>query len=82
MSARPLIVAASILLAGCASGGRDLPPSPDTAPGAYVDSTAELSPVRYANAQVTLNDRCPVRQSRLNTKLKPLLVNGLPIGFC
>jgi hypothetical protein len=74
MTPRAFIVAACVLLAGCAGGARDLPPSPDLAPGAYVDSTAELSPVRYAGAQVTLNDRCPVRLSRLNTKLKPLLV--------
>jgi hypothetical protein len=37
--------------------------------------------VRYGD-EVTANDRCPVRKSRLNTKMPPVWVNGRAIGFC
>lgn len=32
--------------------------------------------------QMTLNDRCPVRRAKLNSRVPPVLVNGRPIGFC
>jgi hypothetical protein len=42
-----------------------------------------LSPLRYlADGQVTLNDRCPVRLSKLNRRMEPVWVNGRPVGFC
>jgi len=36
----------------------------------------------FADGQITLNDRCPVRKSPLNLRLPGLYVNGRPIGFC
>lgn len=61
---------------------RPLPPSPDSAPAAFVDSTLEHPRLRYAGGQVTLNDQCPVRRVKMNTRLKPAMVNGYLIGFC
>ncbi len=43
----------------------------------------EFSPIRYLDRDLaSLNDRCPVTRSPLNTAIEPLYVNGRPIGFC
>ena len=46
--------------------------------------TADLEhpKVKYSDSQVSMNDRCPVRQGKLSTTYKPVYVNGRPIGFC
>ena len=51
-------------------------------PAAYTDTTLEFPKLRFTNATVSLNDRCPVRKAKLNQRLAPLFVNGRPIGFC
>ena len=51
-------------------------------PAAYTDTTLEFPKLRFTNETVSLNDRCPVRKAKLNTKLAPLFVNGRPLGFC
>jgi YHS domain-containing protein len=38
--------------------------------------------IRYADSLDSRNDRCIVAGNRLNTKIRPTYVNGLPIGFC
>ena len=38
--------------------------------------------IKYADSLVSPNDRCIVSQAKLNPKMAPLYVNGLPIGFC
>lgn len=38
--------------------------------------------MRYASGAVTINDRCPVRRDKLNPNLRPIFVNGQPVGFC
>jgi len=38
--------------------------------------------IRYADSLVSANDRCIVSQAKLNPKMAPLYVNGVPIGFC
>lgn len=49
----------------------------------YVPGTDEKFPrLRYADGQISLNDRCPVRHAKLNPKMAPVYVNGKPIGFC
>jgi len=49
----------------------------------YVPGTEEKLPrLRYADGQISLNDRCPVRHAKLNPKMAPVYVNGKPIGFC
>ena len=49
---------------------------------AFVDERAEFPRVRYADGQVSLNDRCPVRLVKLNRRMPPTYVNGHPVGFC
>jgi len=48
----------------------------------YIDGPDTLPRIQYADGSVTPNDRCMVRQVKLNRKLPPVFVNGLPIGFC
>ena len=38
--------------------------------------------IRYADSLDSRNDRCIVAGTRLNPKIRPTYVNGLPIGFC
>ena len=38
--------------------------------------------LKFADSLVTPNDRCIVSHSRLNPKVRPVYVNGVPIGFC
>ena len=38
--------------------------------------------VKYADSLVSVNDRCIVSQARLNHAMRPVYVNGQPIGFC
>jgi hypothetical protein len=39
--------------------------------------------VRYADLDaVSINDRCPVRHDPLSDQVKPVFVNGRPLGFC
>jgi hypothetical protein len=51
--------------------------------GEYVAGEVDSLPrVEYAGIGVTLNDRCMVRQSKLNRKMRPMYVNNHPVGFC
>ena len=54
----------------------------DSALGARVDTTAEFSPLRFPDGELTLNDRCPVRKVPLNTRMPSIYVNQHPVGFC
>jgi hypothetical protein len=38
--------------------------------------------LRYADSLESLNDRCIVRKAKLNPRMRPVYVNGQPIGFC
>lgn len=38
--------------------------------------------LKYADSLTSLNDRCIVAQNKLNKKIRPVYVNGSPIGFC
>ena len=51
-------------------------------PIAFVDTTLEFPYVQFADGQVSLNDRCPVRRVKLNRRMPPIYVNGRPVGFC
>ncbi|MFN8548239.1 MAG: hypothetical protein U0527_09840 [Candidatus Eisenbacteria bacterium] len=90
-STRPRLAALALSclalqLAACTPSDRTPPAADDTYvspfPAAYVDSTAELSPLRFADGTVSLNDRCPVRRGHLNRRMPPVYVNGRPVGFC
>lgn len=38
--------------------------------------------IKYADSLISLNDRCMVRKSKLNPKVRPVYVNRQPVGFC
>ena len=38
--------------------------------------------IKYADSLLSVNDRCAVRKNKLNTKVRPVYVNGQPVGFC
>ena len=38
--------------------------------------------LKYADSLESLNDRCIVRKNKLNPKMRPVYVNGRPVGFC
>lgn len=81
---RPSTVLIALLLApiaACTSGDRSGQVD-ESFSVAYVDEESEFPRIRYADGLVSVNDRCPVRQRKLNTKLPPIYVNGLPVGFC
>jgi len=49
----------------------------------YVSTNDPEHPkAKYADSLVSLNDRCIVAGNKLNLKIRPVYVNGAPIGFC
>ena len=38
--------------------------------------------IKYADSLVSLNVQCMVRKSKLNPRVRPVYVNGQPLGFC
>ena len=85
----PLFVAIAVV--ACANGGGDGAGSKAGSGGGvkhqilaeYVDSRNDFPRLRfYDSGLVTLNDRCPVRRTRLSAKMPAAYVNGRPIGFC
>ena len=77
---RALLVAAA-LAAACAGPdpGVDLPAVGEVR---HEGGTAEFPHLRYMDGQQSLNDRCMVRQVKLNPRIAPVYVNGKPVGFC
>lgn len=49
----------------------------------HIKSANEDFPkVLYADTLISANDRCIVARSRLNPRVRPVYVNGTPLGFC
>jgi hypothetical protein len=42
----------------------------------------EFPRIKYADSLTCPNDRCIVSLAKLNPKMVPIYVNGVPIGFC
>jgi hypothetical protein len=52
-------------------------------PHDYVAGDSEEFPrILFADADVSANDRCPVKKNKLNRSMDPVFVNGEPVGFC
>ena len=51
---------------------------PELVPGA----DPAFPKLRWEEGGVSANDRCPARRSKLNPRIAPVWVNGVPIGFC
>lgn len=59
-----------------------LAPTPGAAQR-FVATTDSLYPrIKYADSLVSSNERCMVAQQKLNLRVRPIYVNGLPMGFC
>ena len=76
----PTMVLIAGLLFAC-GGSEDAPLPSASTPAEYV-TTDSLSKIRFADGQVSLNDRCPVRKVSLNLRMPAVYVNGHPVGFC
>jgi hypothetical protein len=65
------LIGVAVLLAGAASAQH------------YVEAKDPAFPrLKYADSLVSANDRCIVSLAKLNPRMAPLYVNGVPIGFC
>ena len=78
----PLWIGAVVLIASGCGGTQPPQPIEETFEAALVDTSADFSHLLYANGETSLNDRCPIRRNKLNPKVRPLFVNGKPLGFC
>lgn len=38
--------------------------------------------LRFDDGSLSINDRCPVAKRNLNPRMRPIWVNGRPVGFC
>ena len=57
--------------AAVASGQRPVP-----------GSDPKYQRLKFADSLVSLNDRCAVARNKLNPQVRPVYVNGRPVGFC
>ena len=47
-----------------------------------VDPGSPFPKLKFADGQVSINDKCPVTKRKLSVHWPPVYVNGQPIGFC
>jgi hypothetical protein len=73
---------AAALLSACAQERGPARVVPTHGEAGYVEPQGDRPHVRYGDAGVSINDRCPVRQNKLNLRMAPLFVNGKAVGFC
>jgi hypothetical protein len=69
----PLALALTIAL-GWASSAHGQRPVPGANPA--------FPRLKYADSLISLNDRCMVRGSPLNPRIRPVYISGQPVGFC
>lgn len=78
-----LLILGGVLGLGCS---KVEPPRALSFTGVIEYVEAPVNPVRpqirYADGLVSVNDRCPVKRSKLNRKMTPIYANGRPVGFC
>lgn len=67
----PLAVAFALTLVASAGAQRYVPTADPKHPR-----------LKFADSLVTPNDRCMVSQAKLNPRVRPVYVNGVPMGFC
>ena len=73
-----LVLGAAVLVAlGCETSDEAV-----SAEAHYVEAGDSLPRIQFGDGQVSLNDRCMVRQIKLNLRMPPVYVNGRPVGFC
>ena len=73
----PMLLLSAAILAGLSA------PVRSARAQTYVTSDPQEHPrVLYDGNAVSLNDRCPVRQAKLNLTYRPVYINRKPISFC
>lgn len=70
----PAVILAACALAIAAVSARAQVPLPDPGP--------EYGHLKYADSLSSVNDRCVITHNRLNPVMRPIYVNGQPVGFC
>ncbi|HEX7878419.1 MAG TPA: hypothetical protein VF720_03365 [Candidatus Eisenbacteria bacterium] len=82
--ARPLALALAVGIAFVGLPLLGVVGPSDVRSAEYVYETADsLHPhIRYDDGSVSVNDRCAVRMTKLSRSMRPIYVNGKPIGFC
>lgn len=49
----------------------------------YVATPDSAHPrIKYADSLISANERCMVAHQKLNLRVRPVYVNGVPMGFC
>jgi hypothetical protein len=49
----------------------------------YVPTADPAHPrLKFADSLISPNDRCVVSHDKLNPRVRPVYVNGVPMGFC
>ncbi len=84
-SSKPAALALSfgVVIAACGSDSQTQSgPVAETADVRYVNPTDSLPRIQFADAQISINDRCPVRSGKLSLRVPPVYVNGHPVAFC
>lgn len=81
---RTIAVLAAVTALACSGQKKEAPPMMNhMVVGEYIQPEDSFPKLRYLETGlVSLNDRCAVRKTRLNSKMPPVYVNGQPIGFC
>jgi len=74
---------AAILTLGLGLGfGAALPAAPAAGQHYVPTDPVEHPRMSYGDTLISLNDRCPVRQAKLNPAFHPIYVNRQPVAFC
>ena len=72
---------ALLALAAIAAAALVSPPTPRAQ--RYVPTGDPGHPrIKFADSLVSLNDRCAVRMTKLNLRVRPVYVSRQPVGFC
>jgi len=75
-------IALPFLLAAAACGGKPAELADPIGKPEFVDASAPLPRIRFADGLISVNDVCPVTKRKLSIVWPPVYVNGSPIGFC
>ncbi len=76
------MAAVAAILFGCGGGEKESMVVEDGGTIAYVNEEEEFPLIVFGDGQQSLNDRCMVRQAKLNLRMPPVYVNSKPVGFC
>lgn len=77
-----LLLLAVVAAAGCSGEPRVAQLVEDVGVIEYASADTLFPRLIFADGKGSLNDRCMVRRTKLNSRLPGLYVNGSPVGFC